>query len=68
MCSKNIIKKENRKAATFLVRKEAVRETNKIVWSQLVELVDLVTMEIKQTGSNNIAYVLDTAVLVLLSF
>lgn len=58
------------KAVTFLVRhrKEVVRETNKIVWSQLLELLDLVAMEIEQTARDNILYLLDTVVLLFLSF
>lgn len=58
------------KGGHFLVRhrKEAVGETNKIAWSQLVEVVDLEAMEIKQTARDNILYLLDTVVLCFLSY
>lgn len=49
--------------------KEVVGETNKIAWSQLVELLlALEAMEIEQTGRDNILYLLDTALLRLFSF
>lgn len=60
-----VLFEENRlqgRAVTFLVRhrkekKEVVGETNKIVWSQLVELLlALEAMEIEQTGRDNILY------------
>ncbi len=45
-------------------KKEVVGETNKIVWSQLVELLlPLEAMEIEQTGRDDILYLLDTVVL-----
>lgn len=61
------------RADAFPVRRRKERscggETNKIVWSQLVELLSaLEAMEIEQTGSGNILYLLDTVVLLSLSF
>lgn len=49
-------------------KKEVVGETNKIVWSQSVELLlALEAMEIEQTDRDNILYLLDTEVLFSLS-